>query len=154
MKPDDRLYALVTDAGIARARKALSSALPLERLIALKLARLDRVREEEKRLRSVGGGAAAGDIRHLEEELLADYHALTRRRENVQRLIDRIPDERHRAVLEMRYLEGLPFFRIAMNLHYDERQIYRYHRAGLLHAALQMMQAQGAAPLSKDPGRP
>ena len=101
MKPEDRLYALVTDAGIAQARKALSSALPLERLIALKLARLDRVREEEKRLRPIGGGAAAGDIRHLEEELLADYHALTRRRENVQRLIDRIPDERHRAVLEM-----------------------------------------------------
>ena len=38
--------------------------------------------------------------------------------------------------------------------HYDERQIYRYHRAGLLHAALQTMQAQGADALPKDPGKP
>lgn len=138
MKPEERLASLVTEEGIKKAREALSSAQPLERLIALKLSRLDRAREEEKHLRALGGGAAADEIRHTEEGLLSDYHLLTQQREKVQRLIDRVPDMRHRTVLEMRYLEGLPFFRIAMNMHYDERQIYRYHKSGLLHVSLQL----------------
>ena len=70
-----------------------------------------------------------------EEGLLSDYHRLTEEREKVQRLIDRVPDVRHRTVLEMRYLEGLPFFRIAMALNYEERQIYRLHKEALRHAA-------------------
>ena len=34
-------------------------------------------------------------------------------------------------MLEMRYLNGAPFFRVAMAIHYDERTVYRLHRAGL-----------------------
>ena len=143
MKAEDYLLPLITEAGIRRAREALASAQPLERLIALKLSRLDRAREEEKRLRALGGDKAADEILHAEEGLLSDYHLLTQQREKVQRLIDRVPDVRHRTVLEMRYLEGLPFFRIAMNMHYDERQIYRYHKSGLLHVSLQLALEDG-----------
>ena len=49
------------------------------------------------------------------------------------------------AVLEMHYLQGMPFFRAAMALHYEERQIYRLHRAGLKAIAAQLL-LEGALP--------
>ena len=52
------------------------------------------------------------------------------------RLIARLPDEKMARILEMRYLDQQPFFRIAARMHYDERQIYRYHRQGLRYVAL------------------
>ena len=135
MKPEDRLYALVTDAGIAQARKALSSALPLERLIALKLARLDQLRARRdqlrRRLQIHTADESLPDLEALERDVLQDYAALLKLQAEIQARIRLVPDDSQRAVLEMRYLNGAPFFRVAMAIHYDERTVYRLHRAGL-----------------------
>jgi len=140
MKPDAAIGRLAPEEGLTRARDFLSSALRLDAMIALKLARMDKLREQAGKMRAL----AVWDERNeearkcLEDQLLSDYHQLSLRQQRIGEYLARVPDERHRTVLEMRYLQGMPFFRIAMAMHYDERQIYRYHRAGLQHVAVQM----------------
>ncbi len=136
MKPEEALDALAGPEGIARARELLSSALRLDAMIALKLARLDALKARAEKARIVPGLSEETEQGLLEQEILEEYRALMARQRRIQALLSRMPDERQRTVLELRYLQGLPFFRIAMQLHYDERQIYRYHRAGLRYLAV------------------
>lgn len=139
-----------TPEGIAAAQTLLSSALRLEAMISLKHARLDRLRKEKEQVQALPGSEdAAQGIAALEKQVLTDYKALTDRRVRISALIAGVPDERHRTVLEMRYLEGMPFFRIAMKMHYDERQIYRFHAAALRHVAVQ--RALGLASPEENP---
>ena len=45
--------------------------------------------------------------------------------------INAVGDETQKAVLTMRYVEGLPWVRIAENVNYEERQTYVLHGRGL-----------------------
>lgn len=123
--------------GLCDARDFLSGYLRLDAAQAVKLSRLDALRSAAGRLRALHS-SAPDELAALEKEILADYSVLLQRQKSIGDAIRRVPDEMSRLVLESRYLEGLPFFRIAMNLHFDERQIYRYHRRGLEHIAAQL----------------
>ncbi|MBQ2976138.1 MAG: sigma-70 family RNA polymerase sigma factor [Clostridia bacterium] len=139
-----------SSAGMAMARDFLSGALHLDNIIAMRLARLDVVRNRATKVNRVltgipGSGQysdllgeTAAELADLEAELLQDYHQLLQRQREIDAAIRRIPDERQRAVLEMRYLQQKSFAHIAIRLSYDERQIYRLHAKGLRHIAAQM----------------
>ncbi|MBE5786110.1 MAG: sigma-70 family RNA polymerase sigma factor [Clostridiales bacterium] len=147
---NEALSSQITPAAIAAAREYLSSARRISAMISLRLAQLDRLREQGERVtRALGGplgGSGAGDrvgdaaasLADAEEELLADYRRLTETETAIRSLLSTLPDARHRTVMEMRYLEGMPFFRIAMAMNYDERQIYRFHQRGLERVALML----------------
>ena len=120
--------------GLCAARDFLSGALRMENGIALQLSRLDQMR---KKLRQGQGSAAA--VEAGEASLLSSYAALREKQREIGAVLRRIPGDRPREVLERRYLQGQPFFRIAMEMHYDERQIYRLHRQGLAHVAARII---------------
>ena len=130
MTPEELWAFAHSPAGEQAARSCLGACLHLDAAIAVKLSRLDALRRQAAKI----GGCLPGicpELDALEEEVLRDYRELTQRQREIADRIRQVPDERHRAVLELRYLQGMPFFRIAMQLHYDERQIYRFHRHGL-----------------------
>lgn len=139
--------------GLCAARDYLSRALRREAEIALDLARLDRLRRKRGRT-----SAAEEEIRRREGDVTAGYRALRALRGEIEAAISRVPGDTVRAVLRRHYLEGAPFFRIAMDLHYEERQIYRFQRQGLRHVAAQLAcgmmpggDAGGSAPPDPQP---
>lgn len=133
--------------GQIRARAYLSSAKPLEALIALHHARMDRLRQQAAGLTRAldampgrGGhsdrvGNAAAELADLEEQIVRDYHLLMERQSELTHVVRNIPDDRERAVLEMRYLHGLSMLGIAHRLGYEVRQIQRIHHQGLARVA-------------------
>lgn len=140
MTPEERLAFARSKEGLNHARQLLTGYGRLDAAIAVKLSRLDRTREQAKRLSALPPGPearqASAETEALEQELLRDYAALIERQKEIEGIIRRVPHEQSRTVLEMRYLDQQPFFRIAARMHYDERQIYRYHRQGLRYVAL------------------
>ena len=133
MTAEETLRYMDSPEGLCAARDCLSRALRKEAEIALDLARLDRLRRKR-----ADRPALEEEIRRRETAVTGGYRALRALREEIETVILRIPGETVRTVLRCHYLEGAPFFRIAMDLHYDERQIYRFQRQGLRHVAAQL----------------
>ena len=138
MTGEDVLAFIRSDEGRRAARDYLSAGLRRDAQIALRLARLDQLRK--KRAENTAA------IRAGEDEVRRAYGRLRQTQQGILAAIRRVPDEICRQVLEARYVQGLPFFRIAMELHYDERQIYRIHRKGLEHVAAQIARGQAGPP--------
>lgn len=132
MTGEETLIYIRSPEGLCAARDLLSGALRLDAEAALALARLDRMRARARR-----GRADREAIRQEEARLLSLYKEKTARQQTIGAVIRRVPDENARTVLRLHYLEGMPFFRVAMQMNYDERQIYRILRRGLSHVALQ-----------------
>lgn len=136
-------------AGQTAAQNYLYEMQNIDNRVALRLARLDAFREKNRQI--VRSLYADGDVpgqeeitarlTEMETELRAEYHALLERRKQTKETIRRIPNETQRTVLEMRYIEGLPFFRIAMAMNYDERTVYRLHRKALTRTALYLLES-------------
>ncbi|MBR1583915.1 MAG: hypothetical protein IJ662_00055 [Clostridia bacterium] len=137
MTAEEILAYIQSKEGQNAAREFLSGAQRIDAMVALKLARADQLRARARQLPALDAEAQQA-LREMEDEILADYNVLLKRQKQIGDAIRRVPEEVSRAVLESRYLQGLPFFRIAMNLNYDERQIYRYHQRGLQHIAGQL----------------
>ena len=70
-------------------------------------------------------------ILSLQEELTREIDGLVGRRCEILQLIARLPKPEHRIVLELHYLRGWSFSRIAVNMKYGKRYIYRLHAAAL-----------------------
>lgn len=149
MTHEEALAFSQSPAGQCAARDYLSTALRLDAMIALRLAQLDELRDRAERITRVvdaqrgnGSGDRVGDlaaeIADQEAGLLEDYQTLLQRQKAIGTVIRQVPEERQRMVLEMRYLQGMPFVNISMTLHYDERQTYRLHARGLRHVAAQL----------------
>jgi len=68
--------------------------------------------EAQERLRQM--------IRHISESLSARLA-----------LIEQLPDERHRLVLTLRYINGLPWFKVEHAMHYERRQVFYFHSEAL-----------------------
>ncbi|MBQ9263894.1 MAG: hypothetical protein IJ189_06730 [Clostridia bacterium] len=134
MTPEEILQYAHSAQGRCDARNLLSACLHIDAQIALKLAQLDQLREKAKRM----PGADPRVIRELEQDVLTDYSALLKQQKRIGDMLRRVPNDLCRTVMEAHYIQELPFFRIAMNLHYDERQIYRLHKQGLEHVAAQL----------------
>ncbi len=67
----------------------------------------------------------------MESALDADTAHLKAVWTEANRRIEQMPDETHRTLLRLRYLAGMTFARIAEEMHYSERQIYRTHEEAL-----------------------
>ncbi len=145
MTAEEELQYLSSRQAPLDAQDYLAQGLRLDARISLKLAQMDVMREQRKKLCQALGKRAEElppdpALEAREAEVLADYSALLRLQKDISARVHQVPHPMQQAVLDMRYLQGAPFFRIAMALHYDERQIYRLHRAGLRHVAAQLMQ--------------
>lgn len=135
MNARETLAFIQSPEGLCAARDFLSSAQRLEGCIALKQAQADQLRRRRRE------GLSPGDqmvLDAMEKDVQRDLSSLLCRQKAISDAIRRVPGDVARTVLESHYLQSMPFFRIAMALHYDERQIYRYHRKGLSHIAAQI----------------
>ena len=67
----------------------------------------------------------------LESGLNADTKKLKEMWNEANERIDRMPDATYCTLLRLRYLAGKTFVRIAEEMHYTERQVYRLHEEAL-----------------------
>jgi DNA-directed RNA polymerase specialized sigma subunit len=75
---------------------------------------------------------AVCNIVDLENEILAEVEALVNVERDIRTAIDQFTvDERHKTVLEMRYLNGYSWKAIASKLYYGEDWVCRLHGAAL-----------------------
>jgi len=136
--------------GMQAAREYLSSAQRLDAIIALRLSRLDMLRDRarqitwaiEPRIRTRNMGDllanAASDAMDVEEELLMDYARLLQKQNEINHLISDIPDDYQKMVLDLKYLQGISMVGIAQRLNYDERTVHRIHEKALRQVALRL----------------
>lgn len=152
MTPEEKLAYAKSSAGRTKAQNYLYEMQNIDNMVALKLARLDDFREKHQRvvrslyaMNGVGSANAENDtvkqLTEMENDLRAEYHALLERQRQTKETIRQVPNELQRTVLEMRYIDGLPFFRIAMAMNYEERTIYRLHRKALTQTALYLLES-------------
>ena len=154
MSPEEKMALACSKAGESRAREYLSQYNRMDSRVALELAQLDAIRERAagmahrmEALPAASPGdrvaAAAAEAADLEKELLADYNALLRKQREIRETLRSLPEGLTKMTLEMRYLQGMHFFRIAMALHVEERHVYRLHRQGLRRVALILLDSEG-----------
>ena len=83
------------------------------------------------------GGGNAGFVSALEaiEKLVSRLSGMINEklilREEIEKSIDSLEDERYKEVLTLRYIMGMRFNRIAAAMDYEERQIYNLHGLAL-----------------------
>lgn len=71
------------------------------------------------------------DIKKLSLLDCAKIDELVRERSVVRDALDKIPDIRHRGVLELYYIEGLTWKQVAECMSYSLRWVMKLHRAAL-----------------------
>lgn len=77
-------------------------------------------------------GRTAARIADLEAEIRAEADKLISARREIVNVISRVEDASIRALLEMRYLSGYSWRKIALTMHYSEKHITGYlHRKAL-----------------------
>lgn len=113
--------------------------------------RIDRKRERLTRLRSrltgtaiemsdmpKGGGRqdsmqiGVGAVLELQESIASDVNTLAEMQAVLSEVIASAKKEEHREVLELRYVDGLAWKRIARKMHYTEDGIYKLHGRALM----------------------
>ena len=67
----------------------------------------------------------------IHNELQQEMAILREKSRNTEMMIQQLPDERHRAVLELRYLCGLTWEEIADRLHFTVRWTHKLHKEGV-----------------------
>lgn len=87
-----------------------------------------------------GGGAAydrmAEDVVKIADstaQLKAVLRQIDKDLAEILTAIDAVPDETQKAVLTLRYIEGLGWTDISERLHYEQRQVFVLHGRGLWH---------------------
>ena len=65
------------------------------------------------------------------EKMQAEIHRLLDLSREAEKLIARLPDSRHRAVLQMRYLCGMDWEEVADKLHFTLRWAHKLHREAI-----------------------
>lgn len=151
MTPAEKLAWAETKEGVHAAREFLSGGQQIEAMIGLRLARLEKLRDHARRVtraveascgrsgfRGDAMAEAVADTVAMEKELLQDYHNLLDKQKEIQQVIDRIPDDFQRMVLELRYLQGISMLGIARRLNYDERTVQRIHHKALSQVAVRL----------------
>ena len=144
-------------AGVSRktAQAYLSQAGRIDQAISTQMQELTAVRKQrdkvQHQLSLVKTGSGESTIHltllanltrrqeELEGEILTEYAHLIEKQKEIKKAIRQVPNDTQRMVLEKRYLVGLPFFCIAQEMNYSERQVLRLHTDGLEHVALQLI---------------
>ena len=76
-------------------------------------------------------GAAAERMAELQEEIDRELGELAEQKLKIMQLIRRVSKPESQTVLELRYLKGWSWKRIAMNMHYSVTHVCRLHKAAL-----------------------
>ena len=87
----------------------------------------------------------AARIVDAERKLDAQIDRMIALREEIQATIARVPDERMRVLLELRYLNGRTWEDVADQMNYTTRNIYNLHAAALKAVAPLVVEAEGRA---------
>lgn len=126
------------------AKEYLNQAPRLDTIIDLKLAQVERLKSLRERVTTImsdtpkGGGCGdrvveiTNRIWALEEEINRDIDRLVDLKAEIRQRIGLLADERHRAVLESRYLLGYTWEQIAAAMVYDVRHVTRIHGYALM----------------------
>ena len=100
----------------------------------------------------VGGNGAAdrrmdvvARIVDAERELDAKIDRMIAMRAEIREVIGRVPDERMRVLLELRYLNGRNWEDVAEKMNYTTRNIYNLHSAALKIVAPLIAEVEGSA---------
>ena len=133
------------------AKQYLSQIRNLERRIAIKRRDIEDLRSHARSVTGPAGGDAvsasgSGDrvgstaarIVDLEREIQADIDRYVRLRAEITAVIDRVPDSVYVDILYRRYVHGQSWERIASEMQYDRRWIYRLHGRALHEISLLM----------------
>ncbi len=124
-------------------KEYLSQVLPFDREINRKIDRLgdlyaDAVRVTALFREAPGGGGSErgfeermGRYLALRDEINADIDRLADLKQEIRALIDSLPDETGRSVLEMHYLRGMTFGEIGDAVGYSPRHIRRIEKKAL-----------------------
>ncbi len=151
--------------GARLARAYLSRAAWIVNEIALKLARVDALKHRGARVnalslaRGSGGGASdpvgetAQALADLESETLEAYRRLTQTEREMTATIDAIGHPVYRALLHMRYIEGVKFHQIGARLGYGEKYVYKLHDQALAVAALVLLRGETRSAAARDAER-
>ena len=82
--------------------------------------------------KAAGGGdqlqKCVDKICELQEELAREMQLLQRRRQEIERAINTLDDERFRGVLYLKYIEGMTFEQVADSIPYSSKQVYRIQK--------------------------
>ncbi len=71
-------------------------------------------------------------IADMEADVDKEIDELQSKKEDVQKIINLVPDKKQRKVLERRYIKGEKWEQIAVNLNYDYRWVTRLHGRALI----------------------
>ncbi len=125
------------------AKEYLSRYRRLDEEINAKLAQVEELR---RRAQTVGGTNRSGThgsfpydrvseitsrIVDLEREINEEIGRLTDVQSEIRAAIKTVHEERLRIILELHYINGLTFDKIAKKMNYSHRQIYRFHEKAL-----------------------
>lgn len=76
-------------------------------------------------------GELTAKIVDLEAEINDEIDALVDLEREIRGCISKLTNENQRVVLEMKYINGFTFEKIAENMHYSLRAVYNYHASAL-----------------------
>ncbi len=74
---------------------------------------------------------ASARIADLENEIKADIKVLMEKQSEIIHAINNIKDDRQRTVLELHYINGWNFYKIARKMNYSVDWVYTLHGRGL-----------------------
>ncbi|MDL2324048.1 DUF1492 domain-containing protein [Ruminococcaceae bacterium OttesenSCG-928-A16] len=88
-------------------------------------------------------GAIVATIADFAAEIAADTIPLVTIQRDIQRTINKIPNQKYRDVLELYYLNGWRWDKVAEQMHYSPQHIYRLH--GIALSAFEKMRVNESA---------
>ena len=115
----------------------LEQAFYLDKQVNAKLEQLNQINAliarlaESKRLDMHVFDKAEKKIMDLEREINAEIDKLVETKQNIQKMIATVQDPQCRTLLELRYLNFLPWEEIAEKMSYELRHVYRIHQKAL-----------------------
>ena len=97
------------------------------------LEKLEKVQSSELKVQRApaGAGELTQKIEALKEEIRRDIDSLVTQKREILRMIGQLSKPEYQTVLELRYLRGWDWKRIALNMHFHERYILKLHAAAL-----------------------
>lgn len=140
MTGEEFAYAL-SDEGVQKTKAFLSRTGEMENELALFHARMEQMRRRQKVLEQDGADGTEKDgllrsMTEMAQQILAAYKDLLSVEEQVRSLIQKLPDQLQRELLEWKHLHHLSFFAAAEKLHLDERHVYRVYKKALQAASV------------------
>ena len=146
MTGEEFAYAL-SEQGLQETKAFLSRTGDMENELALFHARMEQMRKRKKALETDGADGPGKKIllaamTEMEQQILDAYKTLLAAETQVRCLIQKLPDQLHRELLEWKHLHHLSFFAAAEKLHLDERHVYRVYKKALQAASVFYHQAQ------------